>query len=240
LDYWETWGFGRDIQTYYEPIPLELPTSGSVLFGQQMMILRDRDTDDDGLPDIWEHHVYQQSLFGVTSMESDFLHLIGGESSGPNGLTMKARWQYGLDGTTTVAFIDQNGNGIPDEWELFYFGRLLQPGEHLTDYDGDGMSIYHEFLAGTDPTNPGESLRVSSTSIMSASPVLTWSGTQNYRVMYTGSLLTPWVMDTNIANYSRVSIGGGAYAWTYTDPNPQASGARFYRVVIVPGSAGFP
>jgi Divergent InlB B-repeat domain len=47
---------------------------------------------------------------------------------------------------------DSNGNGIPDWWELYYFGNLNQPA--LGDYDGDGVDNLDEYLEGTDPTNP--------------------------------------------------------------------------------------
>ena len=47
---------------------------------------------------------------------------------------------------------DINRNGIPDWWELYYFGNLHQPGG--ADFDGDGVDNLHEYLEGTDPTNP--------------------------------------------------------------------------------------
>jgi subtilisin family serine protease len=49
--------------------------------------------------------------------------------------------------------VDTDGNGLPDWWELQYFGHLTgtDPG---ADPDHDGESNLAEFLAGTDPTNP--------------------------------------------------------------------------------------
>jgi hypothetical protein len=43
---------------------------------------------------------------------------------------------------------DENDNGIPDGWEWSYFGSL-QAGD--SDYDGDGVTNYQEYLNGTDP-----------------------------------------------------------------------------------------
>jgi hypothetical protein len=46
---------------------------------------------------------------------------------------------------------DANGNGIPDWWEMYYFGNLTQRASD--DYDGDGVDNLHEYLEGTNPTN---------------------------------------------------------------------------------------
>ncbi len=236
LDDWETWGFNRDTQTYYEPLRVSLENADAMQVQNQMVIIRDRDTDDDGLPDIWEYDSYGTA-------DDSFLTLYGGESAGANSLSLASRWQYGFDAFSALAIVDQNSNGIPDEWELYYFGGLLGTGVHLSDADGDGMTIYGEYINGSDPTNPGDGLRLSPSSPVSGTPVLTWSAansTLNYRVQYTDSLMATWTQDNNIARYSRVPIGGGAYKWTYTDPVPPASGSRFYRVVVVPGTNPYP
>ena len=55
--------------------------------------------------------------------------------------------------TSTAAAIwpDSNGNGIPDWWELKYFGNLNQPADG--DFDGDGVSNIDEYREGTIPNN---------------------------------------------------------------------------------------
>ena len=45
---------------------------------------------------------------------------------------------------------DTDGDGLPDWWELNFFGDLLRDG--LGDLDGDGLNDLYEYLAGTDPT----------------------------------------------------------------------------------------
>lgn len=52
--------------------------------------------------------------------------------------------------TFTVGSGDSDGDGLPDAWELQYFGNLLQgPND---DPDGDGSSNLLEYLQGRNPT----------------------------------------------------------------------------------------
>jgi hypothetical protein len=65
-------------------------------------------------------------------------------------------------GTLTFAgnytFLDTNHNGISDAWERYYFGSASTNRTQFTDSDGDGMSDYAEFIAGTNPTNAASKL----------------------------------------------------------------------------------
>lgn len=45
---------------------------------------------------------------------------------------------------------DADGDGLPDDWELAFFGSITGADPEL-DSDGDGMKNIHEFQAGTDP-----------------------------------------------------------------------------------------
>ncbi|TAK96301.1 MAG: hypothetical protein EPO07_14675, partial [Verrucomicrobia bacterium] len=48
------------------------------------------------------------------------------------------------------SWIDSDGNGLSDWWQLQYFGHLGVDPEQ--DFDNDGRSNMQEFLGGTDPT----------------------------------------------------------------------------------------
>jgi sugar lactone lactonase YvrE len=56
---------------------------------------------------------------------------------------------------------DGNGDGLPDAWQIRYFGCVscsnAAPG---FDADGDGASNLQEFLAGTDPTNSASAFQI--------------------------------------------------------------------------------
>ncbi len=53
---------------------------------------------------------------------------------------------------------DSDNDGLPDWWEKFYFGDLTRDGTE--DFDGDGMSDYEEFLAGTNPADANSALKI--------------------------------------------------------------------------------
>lgn len=65
------------------------------------------------------------------------------DNVGVSGIPTQLAWGYP----------DNDGDGIPDYWELRYFGDLS--GSGATDADRDGASDYAEFIFGTDPTDSG-------------------------------------------------------------------------------------
>jgi hypothetical protein len=71
-------------------------------------------------------------------------------------------------------FPDVNNNGISDLWEQHFFGAVSTNRTRFTDTDGDGMTDYAEFVAGTDPLNPPPPFRLSSRLISSAVCRIEW------------------------------------------------------------------
>lgn len=66
-----------------------------------------------------------------------------------------------LPGSARTWGKDDNGDGIPDDWQSLHFGS--NPASWplpTTDSDGDGVSDRDEFLSGTNPRNSEDALRV--------------------------------------------------------------------------------
>jgi hypothetical protein len=94
---------------------------------------------------------------------------------------------------------DSNANGLPDAWELQNFGFLgVNPN---ADPDGDGMSNLQEYLAGTNPNDGNDYLRITAISANSAgsTSTVTWTSrpTRLYQVQSRDSLTSgSWATNT--------------------------------------------
>ena len=85
---------------------------------------------------------------------------------------------------------DLNGNGLPDDWEAAYGLSAA-----LEDADGDGRSNLDEYLAGTNPTNPTDVLRLDCAPgglRFDAQP------SRTYSILASPSLDGPWATVLNV------------------------------------------
>ncbi|HKW29976.1 MAG TPA: PA domain-containing protein, partial [Verrucomicrobiae bacterium] len=122
--------------------------------------------------------------------------------------------------------VDTDNNGLPDWWELQYFGQLTGT-DPSADPDHDGMNNLAEWIAGTNPTNAASVLRLTLVSATNANNVLvSWSSVagKNYWLERSTNLLTGFnsVVSSNITATAPTN--------TLTDTAILPGNTRFYRV----------
>jgi len=98
--------------------------------------------------------------------------------------------------------VDADWNGIPDDWEITYFGAVgTSNGVAQVDCDGDSASNYSEYVADTDPTNMISVFKVFGTQNDAAEFALSFlsSSNRNYTVKSTTNLFSEtWNTETNL------------------------------------------
>lgn len=125
-------------------------------------------------------------MFGVgTSVGSGTL-TYQTQASGQTGDVFTITGTLLVYGTPTVAtlgdqevrmcdFLDADGDGMPDDWELLYFNGPTNAAAGV-DYDGDGMTTYQEYLADTNPTNDASILRINGICVGNDGVEVIWQG----------------------------------------------------------------
>lgn len=129
----------------------------------------------------------------------------------------------------TLSLPDSDGDGLPDSWELTWFGTLDPDG--TADTDGDSASDGDEFIAGTSPINDRSifaALPIRSSS--GGEPVILWAAVpgRTYRVQFKD--------DFNVPGWA--TLPGDVVADSSTGRKLDETGAggphRFYRVQVLP------
>ena len=126
--------------------------------------------------------------------------------------------------------VDSDANGLPDWWELEYFGHLTGTNPNA-DPDGDGASNLAEFLAGTDPTSAASVLRLAALPTGIQNQIqLQWPSVAGryYRLVSGTNLLTGFgaTVHTNIAATPPLNV--------FTNLPPDGAKAAFYRLQLEP------
>ncbi|MGE3310107.1 MAG: S8 family serine peptidase, partial [Limisphaerales bacterium] len=122
------------------------------------------------------------------------------------------------DWIRVTATADDDQDGMPDTWERRYFGNTTIAGLG-TDGDGDGVTDAAEWLQNSDPTRPGDGIRLGIGAGPGRGEVrLTWrskAGTR-YRVERSPGLGAGFV---EVGSDSILGTGGDL---SWLDPDPEA------------------
>ena len=132
-------------------------------------------------------------------------------------------WQW------QVQTADSDGDGLPDAWEILYFGNLTAS-NGTGDSDGDGMNDAQELIAGTSPTNSASVLAVQLSTASSANQV-SWYGVSGryYRLEYTDSLTNGWTPQGTVSSGDNAQI---------VELDIPGGGKRFYRIRVSDSPSG--
>lgn len=131
---------------------------------------------------------------------------------------------------TLVGAEDADADGLPDDWENFYFGSLkVQPGD---DTDGDGANTMDEYLAGTDPASASSVLRLSVVSTDSDGNTVFLFGiapSRAYRIEISYDL-NQWGPAQGTLSYSQA--GSAMFVEQKSALRPAPPRQAFYRIVV--------
>jgi hypothetical protein len=127
------------------------------------------------------------------------------------------------------SFPDLNSNGISDLWEQHFFGTVESPHPPGTDTDDDYATDWQEFLAGTDPTDPGSWFYL-------AGPVV--QPNRTVRFAWLGASGREYVLETSNDLASWVTVGdtqrGQGDVLSTTLPALDPSLAYYFRLRATP------
>lgn len=195
---------------------LDLLSSSSAITGECAVQMQ---TNSGAVP------LAQPILTGSAASDYSFMGLVSGQAP---------LFQLSEGGSKNLLVTDlrgdTNANGIPDWWEVLYFGGRTN-GVAAADADGDDAVNLQEYGAGTDPTNSASCFAIAGFNLITsgAATVIQWNSV-------TGKTYAVQV-STNILAASFVSLATNLPAtppsnvWTST---VMAAGAQYYRIAVEP------
>lgn len=162
------------------------------------------------------------------------LQVNGGQFGQPNYPDFATRFNEAVVDPTCLELegvaardADTDADGLPDDWEKFYFDRSASGAND--DPDGDGMKNLDEFRAGTDPTRTESALRLLSSArdgSRRTTPRFPHAAGQRYTAEFTEDFQT-WSVLTSGPVYL---LGINLTEWL----DETSAAKRFYRLRAAP------
>lgn len=122
-------------------------------------------------------------------------------------------------------YYDTDGDGIPDSWELLYFGDTTNC-VATDNSDSDTLNNLSEYIAGTNPTNGTSYFSITNVQAVTNGFIVDWDpsiSNRKYSVFWTDELSTGFLPLTTNMNYPQNS---------YTDTVHTASEKVYYKVKV--------
>ncbi|MBN2508247.1 MAG: lamin tail domain-containing protein [Verrucomicrobia bacterium] len=130
--------------------------------------------------------------------------------------------------TLTVVLGDQDGDGMPDAWELQHGFDPCSAADRDLDADSDGRTNWEEAVSGTDPNSTSSVLRVDLVNAGAGGARIQFEAVANvgYTILYRTNLTTgDWLKLEDILPQAT------PHDVDMADPNAGSGSGRFYRIV---------
>ncbi|MCF7669394.1 MAG: lamin tail domain-containing protein [Verrucomicrobia bacterium] len=124
--------------------------------------------------------------------------------------------------------LDDDNDSIPDYWEVRFAMDPDDPADAFLDSDDDGYSNFEEFIAGTNPRNPNDHLRLEA--VRDDEGVkLRFKGVQgrSYLIEYKDD-----VSDTEWKRFIHIPTRNVTTEVVTYDPVAELTGKRFFRILV--------
>lgn len=130
---------------------------------------------------------------------------------------------------------DADRDGLPDDWEMAFFGNTDATSE--TDFDKDGIADLGEYSAGTDPTRAESVFAIDHMTVTLGQGIveMRWAGREDrvYQIEWSDDPVGPEMTWHPVYNPG-INIDGSGAQWTddgsRTYELPQSTTRRFYRL----------